>query len=149
MCCRAWLGCLPDRLSAEHALSVVAVLEPGDTQRLLAVLPAAAAAAAAANAPPGSPTKVKTTAGSTAAAGNSSNAHADHNVIVGGGFGLSEPSRLAAAEGLVERLVVCWEMITGAAAAGQLPRGKVQLAPVDVAANLSPGERIYSFHFAS
>lgn len=60
--------------------------------------------------------------------------------LVAGSGGLAEPSRLACAEGLVERLVVCWEMITGAAAAGQLPRGKVQLAPVDVAANLTPGE---------
>jgi hypothetical protein len=129
--CRAWLGCLPDRLSAEHALSVVAVLEPGDTQRLLAVLPTAAAAAAG----PGSPSKA-TRPGTTTAAGANA---AGFGTSTSGGFGLAEPSKLACAEGLVEQLVVCWEMITGAAATGQLPRGKVQLAPVDVAANMTPG----------
>jgi hypothetical protein len=40
---------------------------------------------------------------------------------------------------LVGCLVVCWEMITGAAAAGELPHGCVPLAPLDVAANLTPG----------
>jgi hypothetical protein len=50
-----------------------------------------------------------------------------------------EPPRLAAAEELVGRLVVCWEMITGAAAAGVLPHGCVPLEPLDVAANLTPG----------
>lgn len=52
---------------------------------------------------------------------------------------LKDPPRLAAAEVLVGRLVVCWEMITGAAAAGVLPHGCVPLAPLDVAANLTPG----------
>jgi hypothetical protein len=44
-------------------------------------------------------------------------------------------------------------MITGGAAAGQLPRGKVQLAPVDVAANMSPGEcwfvRFGSYYYSA
>lgn len=52
---------------------------------------------------------------------------------------LKDPPRLAAAEVLVGRLVVCWEMITGAAAAGVLPHGCVPLALLDVAANLTPG----------
>jgi hypothetical protein len=54
---------------------------------------------------------------------------------------LREPPRLAAAEVLVGRLVVCWEMITGAAAAGVLPHGWVPLEPLDVAANLTPGKK--------
>ncbi|KAF6256010.1 hypothetical protein COO60DRAFT_151347 [Scenedesmus sp. NREL 46B-D3] len=129
---RAWLGCLPDLLSAEHALSAVAVLEPGDTQRLLAALPAAAG-------PAGSPAKARP--GPAAAAASSSSPAECGAATNSGGVcaGLAEPSRLACAEGLVERLVVCWEMITGAAAAGQLPRGKVQLAPVELAASLTPG----------
>jgi hypothetical protein len=40
----------------------------------------------------------------------------------------------------VGRLVVCWEMITGAAASGVLPRGCVPLEALDLAANMTPGE---------
>lgn len=120
MCCRAWLGRAPDHLSAESPLSAVAVLEPGDTQKLTALLPAAAA-------------KVQ---------GNSVQGYSIASAA-GSSSGLCEPSRLQCAEILVDQLTVCWEMITGAAAAaGQLPRGRVQLTPMDVAANITQGNTV-------
>lgn len=99
---------------------MVAVLEPGDSQCLAAVLPAALAAAV----------RKRSSSADGGAEGPAAAAAA----------ALGEPSRLACAESLAQHLVVCWEMITGAAAAaGQLPRGRVPLAPVDVAANITQG----------
>jgi hypothetical protein len=127
---RTWLGCLPDKLSADAALSAVAVLEPGDMQQLAALVPDAAAAAAS------SSSSAKAAAAAAAAAVNGDSSSCSSTVATD----LREPPRLAAAERLVGRLVVCWEMITGAAGlSGALPHGCVCLEPLDVAASLSPG----------
>jgi hypothetical protein len=142
--CRTWLGCLPDRLSADKALSAVAVLEPGDTEKLAAAVPTPASslpgsipAAAAAGAAAGGPAAtVSSTVGGGPAGAAAGQAFGGVSTAAGE---LWEPPRLAAAEVLVGRLVVCWEMITGAAAAGVLPHGWVPLEPLDVAANLTPG----------
>jgi hypothetical protein len=98
------------------------VLEPGDQEKLTAAVPL-----------PTAPAKAPADASTGAAA----QAAVQPLVQVGGV--VREPPRLAAAEELVGRLVVCWEMITGAAAAGVLPHGCVPLEPLDVAANLTPG----------
>jgi hypothetical protein len=118
---------------------MVAVLEPGDTHKLLAVLPAVAAAAAA---PGSSSSSTKASSGLTAATGGAAAGLSGPASRSSSSSNLAEPFRLCCAERLVSKVVVCWEMITGAAAAsGQLPHGRVQLAPVDVAANLTPGGR--------
>lgn len=125
---------MPDRLSADQALSAVAVLEPGDTVKLAAVVPAATAAAAAAG-QHHSPAQGSAAAGAAGAPVAAAAASSGAAVAAD----LKDLPRLAAAEVLVGRLVVCWEMITGAAAAGVLPHGYVPLEPLDVAANLTPG----------
>lgn len=138
VCCRTWLGCLPDRLTADKALSAVAVLEPGDQEKLTAAVPTAATAATA-TASSKSSTDAAAGAAAAAAGAAAAAAQAAGQPLVQVGGVVREPPRLAAAEELVGRLVVCWEMITGAAAAGVLPHGCVPLEPLDVAANLTPG----------